>query len=127
VTKTTTMSERTMQAVDHEIRRILDEQYVVARKHIEDNKDKMPRWPMRARVETIDTEQIDDIMDGKRRAAEGLAPSVSKPCSVPRSRRAAHLQRLTQRCTGCVATRGFGPVCMMMTMTHWQTTRYRST
>jgi len=81
VTKTTTMSERTMQAVDHEIRRILDEQYLVARKHIEDNKDKMHAMANALlEWETIDTEQIDDIMDGKPpRPPKDWAPSVSKP------------------------------------------------
>ena len=35
------MSEQTMQKVDSEIRRIIDEQYAIARKLIEDNQDKM--------------------------------------------------------------------------------------
>ena len=84
VTKTTTMSEQTMQAVDREIRRIIDEQYGVARKLIEDNKDKMHamcnallEW------ETIDTEQIDDIMEGRTpRPPKDWTPSASK-ASVP--------------------------------------------
>jgi hypothetical protein len=37
VTKTTNMSEETMRKVDAEIRRIIDEQYALARKLIEDN------------------------------------------------------------------------------------------
>ena len=41
VTKTTHMSEATMQKVDTEIRRIIDEQYGVARKILEDNRDKV--------------------------------------------------------------------------------------
>ena len=41
VTKTTHMSEATMQKVDTEIRRIIDEQYSVARKILEDNRDKV--------------------------------------------------------------------------------------
>jgi hypothetical protein len=41
VTKTTSMSEDTMRKVDGVIRRIIDEQYGIARKLIEDNKDKM--------------------------------------------------------------------------------------
>ena len=41
VTKTTNMSEQTMQKVDAEVRRIIDEQYALARKLIEDNSDKM--------------------------------------------------------------------------------------
>ncbi|HZY15803.1 MAG TPA: AAA family ATPase, partial [Ramlibacter sp.] len=66
VTKTTNISEQTMQKVDAEVRRIIDEQYGMARKLIEDNKEKMHRMA-RALLEweTIDAEQIDDIMAGK--------------------------------------------------------------
>ena len=66
VTKTTTMSEQTMEKVDAEVRRIIDDQYAMARRLIEQNSDKMHvmakallEW------ETIDTEQLDDIMAGK--------------------------------------------------------------
>lgn len=66
VTKTTNISEQTMQKVDAEVRRIIDEQYKLARKLIEDNADKMH---MMAKAlldwETIDMEQINDIMAGK--------------------------------------------------------------
>jgi hypothetical protein len=41
VTKTTNMSEQTMQKVDAEVRRIIDEQYNLARRLIEENSDKM--------------------------------------------------------------------------------------
>src|ERR1700749_1706307 len=41
VTKTTSMSEETMRKVDAEVRRIIDEQYRVARDLIEGNQDKM--------------------------------------------------------------------------------------
>ncbi|MES3013147.1 MAG: ATP-dependent zinc metalloprotease FtsH, partial [Pseudomonadota bacterium] len=80
VTKTTTMSEQTMQAVDREIRRIIDEQYGIARKLIEDNKDKMHAMANALlEYETIDTEQIDDIMDGRPpRPPKGWTPSMSK-------------------------------------------------
>ena len=80
VTKTTSMSEQTMQAVDHEIRRILDEQYAVARKHIEDNKDKMHAMANALlEWETIDTEQIDDIMNDKPpRPPKDWTPSINK-------------------------------------------------
>jgi cell division protease FtsH len=60
------MSEATMQKVDVEVRRIIDEQYNLARRLIEFNSDKMHvmakallEW------ETIDKEQIDDIMAGR--------------------------------------------------------------
>jgi len=66
VTKTTNMSEETMRKVDQEIRRIIDEQYAVARKLIEDNRELIEvmatallEW------ETIDADQIDDIVNGR--------------------------------------------------------------
>jgi cell division protease FtsH len=66
VTKTTNMSEQTMRSVDTEIRRIIDEQYGRARKLIEDNQDKMHAMAKALlEWETIDAEQIDDIMAGK--------------------------------------------------------------
>ncbi len=66
VTKTTNMSETTMQKVDAEVRRIIDQQYKVARTLIEDNKDKMHAMA-KALIEweTIDSDQIDDIIAGK--------------------------------------------------------------
>ena len=66
VTKTTNMSEQTMEKVDAEVRRIIDEQYNLARKLIEDNQDKMHAMAKALlEWETIDTEQLDDIMAGK--------------------------------------------------------------
>jgi len=60
------ISNSTAELVDKEIRRIVDEQYARARQIIEENKDKMEimahallEW------ETIDADQINDIMDGK--------------------------------------------------------------
>ena len=78
VTKTTNMSEQTMQKVDAEVRRIIDQQYTLARSLIEENSDKMHvmakallEW------ETIDAEQIDDIMAGKEpRAPKDWTPRV---------------------------------------------------
>ncbi|BFO55901.1 MULTISPECIES: ATP-dependent zinc metalloprotease FtsH [Comamonadaceae] len=66
VTKTNNMSEQTMEKVDGEVRRIIDEQYALARKLIEDNQDKMHAMAHALlEWETIDTEQLDDIMAGK--------------------------------------------------------------
>jgi cell division protease FtsH len=66
ITKTTHVSESTMQKVDGEIRRIIDEQYAVARKLIEDNKDKMHAMAKALlEWETIDADQIEDIMQGR--------------------------------------------------------------
>ncbi|HRG04480.1 MAG TPA: cell division protein FtsH, partial [Acidovorax defluvii] len=66
VTKTTTMSEQTMEKVDMEVRRIIDEQYNLARRLIEENSDKMHAMAKALlEWETIDTDQLDDIMAGK--------------------------------------------------------------
>jgi len=66
VTTHKNMSEATMQQVDMEIRRIIDEQYGLARRLLDENRDKVEA--MTAALlewETIDAEQINDIMDGK--------------------------------------------------------------
>jgi cell division protease FtsH len=83
ITKTTNISEATMQKVDSEIRKIIDEQYSVARKLIEDNKEKMHAMAKALlEWETIDAEQIDDIMHGreprppKQSGSGGSAPSA---------------------------------------------------
>jgi cell division protease FtsH len=66
VTKTTNISEHTLQKVDGEIRRILDEQYAVAQKLIEDNRDKVELMTEALMAwETIDRDQILDIMGGR--------------------------------------------------------------
>jgi cell division protease FtsH len=66
ITKTTNMSEETMRKVDGEIRRIIDEQYAVARRIIEDNRATIEAMT-RALLEweTIDAEQIEDIVAGR--------------------------------------------------------------
>ncbi len=65
VTKTTHMSEATMQKVDAEIRKIIDEQYAVARKILEENRDKVESMTKALlEWETIDSDQIDDIING---------------------------------------------------------------
>src|SRR3989449_4411227 len=66
ITKQVNVSEQTMQKVDLQIRRIIDEQYAIARKLIEENKDKMHAMARALlELETIDSDQIDDIMAGK--------------------------------------------------------------
>lgn len=66
VTQNKHVSEATMQKIDAEVRRIIDEQYALARKLIEENKDKMHKMAQALlEWETIDAEQIDDIMEGK--------------------------------------------------------------
>ncbi|MES2182592.1 MAG: ATP-dependent zinc metalloprotease FtsH [Pseudomonadota bacterium] len=60
-----TVSEATQQKVDAEIRRILDEQYGIARKLLEDNRDKVEAMTAALmEYETIDADQINDIMAG---------------------------------------------------------------
>ncbi len=60
------ISEATMQQVDAEVRRIIDQQYKVARDLIESNRDKMEVMAQALLDwETIDADQINDIMDGK--------------------------------------------------------------
>ena len=66
VTKTTNISEATMQKVDAEIRRILDEQYAVAQKILEANRDKVEAMTEALmQWETIDRDQVLDIMAGR--------------------------------------------------------------
>jgi len=66
VTKTTNMSEETMQKVDAEVRRIIDEQYALARRLIEEHSDHMHAMAKALlEWETIDSDQLDDIMAGK--------------------------------------------------------------
>jgi len=71
------LSEATMQKVDQEIRRIIDQQYSLARKLIEDNRDKVEAMT-RALLEweTIDADQVGDIMAGK-------PPRPPKPTQAP--------------------------------------------
>ena len=91
VTKTTHVSERTMQAVDEEVRRIIDEQYALARKLIEENQDKMHAMAHALlEWETIDKEQIDDIMEGRppraprsTEAQENMKPRAPQPAAKP--------------------------------------------
>ena len=66
ITRTVNMSEETMRKVDAEIRKIIDQQYAVARKLLEDNRDKVETMAATLlELETIDADQIDDIMAGR--------------------------------------------------------------
>ena len=77
-----TVSEATQQKVDTEIRRILDGQYALSRQLLEDNRDKVEvmaktllEW------ETIDADQINDIMEGR----EPRLPKAGIPAKRPSS------------------------------------------
>jgi cell division protease FtsH len=77
------VSETTMQKVDAEIRRIVDEQYKVARKLIEDNRDKVEAMAKALlEYETLDSDQLGDIMAGKPPRPPKV-PSPSTPPSTP--------------------------------------------
>ncbi|CAG1001969.1 partial cell division protease FtsH, partial [Burkholderiales bacterium] len=66
ITRTVNMSEETMKKVDAEVRKIIDGQYAVARKLLEDNRDKVEAMAKALLdLETIDADQIADIMSGK--------------------------------------------------------------
>ncbi|HZZ91696.1 MAG TPA: ATP-dependent zinc metalloprotease FtsH [Usitatibacter sp.] len=82
VTQHQNMSEDTLKAVDHEVRRIIDEQYALARRLLEENRDKVEvmtkallEW------ETIDANQIEDIMSG--RPPRPPKPVATKPAAPP--------------------------------------------
>ena len=66
VTTHKNVSEATMQKVDAEIRRIIDEQFALARRLLDENRDKVETMTKALlEWETIDADQIDDIMAGK--------------------------------------------------------------
>jgi len=61
-----TISEATQQKVDAEIRNILDSQYALARRLLEENRDKVEAMTKALlEWETIDADQINDIMAGR--------------------------------------------------------------
>ena len=76
VTTHKNMSEASLQTVDAEIRRIIDEQYALARRLLEENRDKVEAMTAALlELETIDADQINDIMEGK-------PPRPPKPSSA---------------------------------------------
>lgn len=82
VTQHKNVSEATMQKVDAEIRRIIDQQYALARQLLEDNRDKVEAMTKALlEWETIDAEQIDDIMGGKPPRPPKPPQSASRPAA----------------------------------------------
>jgi len=83
ITRTVNMSEETMRKVDGEIRKIIDQQYAVARKLLEENRGKVEAMATALlELETIDADQIDDIMHDRpprppkpSQAGTGSAPT----------------------------------------------------
>jgi cell division protease FtsH len=77
VTMHKNVSETTMQRVDSEIRRIVDQQYQLARRLVEDNRDKVEAMAKALlEWETLDADQIGDIMEGR-------PPRPPKPATPP--------------------------------------------
>ena len=71
-----TVSEATQQKVDNEIRSILDQQYALARKLLEENRDKVEKMAkLLLEWETLDSDQVNDIMDGIDPRPPKSAPS----------------------------------------------------
>jgi len=71
------VSEATLQKVDQEIRKIIDQQFSLAKKLILDNRDKVEAMTKALlEWETIDADQINDIMAGK-------PPRPPKPAQAP--------------------------------------------
>jgi cell division protease FtsH len=72
------VSEATQQKVDIEIRAILDRQYAVAKKILEENREKVEVM-VKALLEweTIDADQVNDIMAGKEPRPPKYPPSAS--------------------------------------------------
>jgi len=80
VTTHKNISEATMQQVDAEIRRIIDQQYALARSLIEKNRDKIEAMAKSLlEWETLDTDQIDDIMAGNPPRPPKPAPVTQPP------------------------------------------------
>src|SRR6267378_1892366 len=75
------VSEVTMQKVDAEIRKIIDQQFALAKKLILDNRDKVEAMAKALlELETIDSDQIQDIMDGRPpRAPKPPAQAPQQP------------------------------------------------
>ena len=77
------MSEATMQKVDAEIRRFIDQQYCVARKIIEESRDKVEKIAKTLlEWETLDADQLKDIMEG--REPHPPKPAASTTVAPPR-------------------------------------------
>jgi cell division protease FtsH len=77
ITTHKSVSEATLQKVDQEVRRIIDTQYKLARKLLEENRDKVEAMAKSLlEWETLDAEQLNDIMAGN-------PPRPPKPSSTP--------------------------------------------
>ena len=90
ITRSQNISEKTQQEVDAEVRRILDEQYAIAYKILDENRDKMETMT-RALMEweTIDRDQVIEIMEGKQpktpKQRKAASASTKKPAAAGRT------------------------------------------
>ncbi len=76
-TNSKTVSELTQQKVDAEIRMLIDSQYALARSILEQNRDKVEAMVAALlEWETIDAEQITDIMEGRPPRTPKLPPAT---------------------------------------------------
>ncbi|MDL2283990.1 ATP-dependent zinc metalloprotease FtsH [Oxalobacter sp. OttesenSCG-928-P03] len=77
-----TVSEATQQKVDNEIRSILDQQYELARRLLHENRDKVEKMAkMLLEWETLDSDQVNDIMEGN----DPRPPKSGTPPAAPSS------------------------------------------
>ena len=73
------MSDKTANLIDTEVTRILDEQYARARKILEDNRDKVEVMTKALmEYETLDADQIAEIMEGKEPTPPADLPTPKK-------------------------------------------------
>ncbi|MHB0887684.1 ATP-dependent zinc metalloprotease FtsH [Acidithiobacillus sp.] len=83
ITKHSNISEETARTVDEEVRRIIQDQYQIARSLVEANRDKVEAMARALlKYETLDANQVNDIMSGHdpRPPQEGGAgPTPSNP------------------------------------------------
>lgn len=87
VTTHQAISDETMQKVDKEIRRIIDEQYHLARRLLEENRDKVEAMTKALlEWETLDAEQVSDIMEGRppRRPSRWRRSPARRPPTAAR-------------------------------------------
>lgn len=94
VTTHKALSEATMQKVDAEIRRIIDEQYALAKRLLDENRDKVEAMTQALlEWETIDADQINDIMAGNTprppQPPGSSTPTPSAPAAADASGAAA--------------------------------------
>ena len=85
VTTHKNLSEATMQKVDAELRRIIDQQYRVARNIIEEHRTKVEKMAKTLLDwETMDADQLKDIMEGREpRPPKPVAPTNTVPPKEP--------------------------------------------